>query len=302
MPFRLENTPEEYGRRGGRPPSREPITPEAARARARWLVSDDRLSPASLQIIDALTCAGVLTANQLQRLIPEGASIRTLRAHQRRHLLDSFRVAPRRLIELGLATTTADSRAYTLGAVGLEVARLRSSSRLVTGYANFTPNRTIHDLMAAEIVIRLFAPLRNTGANITWYNKHEATVWEGKEPFLEPDSLVVLEGNGRHACYAIEYHGEDSGRRARRKVIRYEQIRYEGRWQGVWGTPLPVVLAMCRHEAVRTGYREAIRATAAQMTYYVTLWPSFLKRPESWTRLPHETNEDPLGAFRDLAA
>lgn len=239
--------------RRGKPLDRESITPAQARAIASKLTQERTLTPRAGHLISALTIAGVLNAKQIQELT--GFAPRSLARYVYNHILDRVD-APSLLGQPPVAT-------YTLGLVGLEVAKLNASNVLIpTGYTSETGAQRIeHDLLVSEIALRLSRFFGELGYTPLWRSKYQATIHdENNAPALEPDAMLSLtRGDGKYIHFFIEYHNEDFGTRAANKIERYERVRSDGRWKRELEIDaFPVVLVVFRHKAVIDGYKGAL--------------------------------------------
>lgn len=242
-----------------RPSQRTTITSRQAKREAIRLLSENRLSSMADYVIELLSIGGVLTGHQLRRLA--GVTDRTLRRYYRKHFIDRTPFIGDALLDAGFRETPLYSlRTYTLGAVGIEIARLRHERGVSTGYVGYGVQRILHDVMCNEVVIRLSAFAAKRGYEALWFSKYEATVHDERgKPALEPDSLLVLKKEGNAHRFLIELHNEDHGGRAANKVNRYERVYRDGHWRIEWETDeMPIVLVVFRHKAVATkGYRKA---------------------------------------------
>lgn len=270
----------------GRRARRANLTPHEAKQQAAKMVTDGAISARLSLVLEALAVGGVLTSGQLQRVAR--VATRSLQRYHQHHLLDRLYLAPEAVEQLQLTPVPADRRLYTLGIVGLELAR-RAHPRLPTGYTGYGMHRIAHDLLCNEVVIRLALTALARGSNPLWVSKYEATVHdEVGRPLLEPDALLTLKDQETRALYLVEYHHEDHGGRAEEKVRRYETTYRDGHWQRAWATDtMPTVLVVWTHKAVGTGYREAIAAAKGRglrCTYLGKPWHTILaeEHPLQW--------------------
>ena len=236
----------------GKQPKRPEITPHQAKQEAVRLLSEHRLSTMADQVIKALATGGVLTSDQLHRIAD--VSLRSLQRYQRRYLLNRLPILADELTALGLADEPAALRLYTLGPVGLEIARLRHK-HVPTGYIGYGTHFIIHDVLTNEVVLRLADLAAARGYELLWSSKYEATVHDERgKPVLEPDALVVFTRGEERRHFTIEFHNEDHGLRARQKVDRYERVYRDGRWRDEWETDeMPRVLVVFTHKVVGRG-------------------------------------------------
>jgi len=241
----------------GRQSKRPEITPHQAKQKAIRLLRENRLSPMAVQVTEALATGGVLTSGQLYHVTT--VSPRTLQKYHKQYLLDRLPILADELMALDLADDPAKLRLYTLGPVGLEVARIRHE-HVPTGYTGYGTHRIIHDVLTNEVVLRLAALAVERGYEPLWYSKYEATVHDERgKPALEPDAMLAVRRDGVYRYFVVEFHNEDKRTRARSKVDRYERVYRDGRWRNELETDeMPAVLAVFTHKIVGKGYREAI--------------------------------------------
>lgn len=260
MAFHLNHTPAQ--RASHRRTTRDPITSHEAKQRAYYLMTEGKITGKQSQTLNTLAVAGVLSEQQLDRLI--GISGRSLRRYQGQHLLDRLYVEPAPLKRIGFVGEGENLRLYKLGAVGRAIVA-QDQPLVPSGYEGFGVHRLTHDVLANEVMIHLIRAAFHAGYNPIWFNKYEATVHDDSgRPVLEPDAMLVLEHPQRPTQrFVLEYHNEDDGRRAAGKVKRYEEVVRDGHWQHAWNTEtLPTVLVSWSHNAVATGYRAAIERQA----------------------------------------
>lgn len=245
--------PNQYGL--GRHPKRPEITPQKARQEAAHLLL--RLPFTAQRVVDLLSVSGVLTADQLTR--HASVSQRTLRLYYQRYLIDRLPTTLADQIAKALSKDRSQCIVYSLGPVGLEIARM--THRRVPTYAGLGIERVAHDVFTAETVLRLAEGAQRFGWEVLWRGKYEATVPSAHGgPALEPDALIVFR-RGEEIWHALlEFHNEDFGSRAADKIRRYESIYLEGRWRDIWETDeFPVMLVVSVHRAVGKGYVDALK-------------------------------------------
>lgn len=265
-----------------RPPRRVErldIPPNEAEKHALGLLRNNRLSPLEGSVVDLLAVAGVLTDSQLNKLFSISPS--SLLRYYKNHLID--RVPVHNLKISGLGFPSKD-RVYCLGMVGLAIAEIRAGGRPVPkGYIGYGVDRATHDILTNEVVIRLCNYARGRGYAPLWKSRYEATVRDNMGvPKIEPDAMLEI---GRRK-FVIEYHNEDSGSRARKKIDRYEYERGKGHCSESWGhDSLPTILVAFTHKAVATGYTNGIDKKAiVGFRYLGKPWASFQRgdNPALW--------------------
>lgn len=282
MPFTLSQSSTEL------PPlrrkaKRHALTPHEAKLEAIRLLRDQSISPIANKVIDLLAVAGVLTDQQLDTFT--NVHDRTCRRYYKQHLLDRLSIHALDLAALGLPCRYV----YALGAVGLEIAAFRYEL-IPTGYIGYGVTRITHDLLCNQVAINVLQAALNHGWTAIWRSRYEATVHDdGGRPVLEPDAMVVLQApSGGRYHFVLEYHNEDTSRRAATKVAKYERVFRDGDWQRAWGTDvMPTVLISWTHNAVATGYKAAIEDAARRglrCTYLGKPWSSVVQNsaPGLW--------------------
>lgn len=268
----IDPTSEPNERTRGRLPKRPIITAQQAKIDAERLLRDRLLSPRADQTVDMLATAGVLTGVQIRQVT--ALQLRTLQKYHSRHILDRVALEAEKILDLHLAdpaTPRDDLRAYTLGMIGLEYARLRLGKDLLpSNYASLEVGgggtRVLHDITVAEIMLRLSGYARAHQYAPLWYSKYEATVHdENGGPALEPDAMLTLNKDGSYCHYFVEFHNEDHGSRTDKKVERYEAVRVAGRWQNELEIDaFPAVLVVFLHRAVVEGYKAVLTDGSGQ--------------------------------------
>ena len=257
-----------------RPPRRAErieLVQHDAKQHTLGLLRDNRVSDLASRVIDALAVAGVLSEQQLDELLK--VSYRSLLRYYKLHFLDRLPSS----FDLTAVGFRRRETFYTLGMVGLVIAEMRSMNGLVPiSYLGYGLHRVMHDVLTNEVVIRLANAAVAQGATPLWRSKYEATVHnDDRRPILEPDALLEI---GTRQLL-LEYHNEDTSRRAVEKVQRYEKAYRDGHWRSSWQTDeFPLVLIAFTHRAVATGYQAAVKE-AAQMglrcRYVGKPWSSF---------------------------
>lgn len=249
----------------GRRPAPSDLSAQQVKLEAQRLLSRG-LSDQAWRVVDLLATGGVMRASQL------GPSGRTLRKYAHVRLIDRLPCITRELSQAlnDLGLPGDDESLYTLGPVGIEIAKQRHGQPPPTGYLGFTLQHTLHDLLCNEIALRLSVFADGLGWSVGWVNGQQAALHKDGEVILEPGALLKLQKDGREKCFLLEYHDEDKSIRAREKVRRYEAAFRSGAWRGQWEVDtFPAVLAVFRNPIVGDGYLDAIREREqVHITYY----------------------------------
>ena len=267
----------------GRQAAKPPMTPQQARAEA-WALLAGSPSPTLFYLVDYLFVGGVMAAYQL-----EGVSPRTLRRYAQQRIVDRLAFPSREVISglagIGIAVPDeATATLYTLGPVGVEIARMRHELAPATGFLAYPLKRTLHDVVLNEIVLRIARAAQEHAWNSQWMSKYQASLSKDNHQILEPDAMLRLSQAGQEHLYLIEYHSEDKSTRALGKVRRYESARATGIWSGAWETDsFPPVLAVFRNEIVAKGYQEGVDEQAqGGCRFYGRTLEGFLDDLETW--------------------
>ena len=136
------------------------------------------LSPQAWRVLDWLSHGGVMFGWQL------GVRPRTLRLYQERGLVTRLPVEPEALeAELQSLNWEVDRRReralYVLGSLGLEIARRRHAFAPLTGYEAYPPSRIMHDVVVAEIALRLARLGHAQGWEVLWAGTNAAELRRG---------------------------------------------------------------------------------------------------------------------------
>jgi hypothetical protein len=268
MPFDLSVTQTTLQVNPNRFSSVEPLSPQAAQARARHLL-EVGLSPHLERTLDLLLSAGALP----QYLLPVDG--RTLRNYHKRRLLDrlpyisnDIRAAFGRY-NLPAPEEPAPMLVYVLGPVGIEIVRERHGIPPAGGYLNMTLERVMHDLAINEVVLYLAQIAIAKGWTPLWLSKYEATLWKDNQAELEPDAMLRLKKEDQEYVYLFEYHNEDKSTRAEEKVLRYKSAYQSRDWAKRWEVEtFPPVLVVYRNPLVAQGYYRALQTYRHDLLFY----------------------------------
>jgi len=169
-------------------------------------------------------------------------------------------------------------RAYRLGAVGVEIARIKFVGELNVPLT-ITENEAVlaHDLICAEAMLQmqmLWADLaakpetKNPGL-VEVRGPRAISCWdvENQKALIEPDGLIIknnLEGSFQRA-FIVEYHNTNAAMHVENKIARYERLAgAAGKrfWQN-WGlSQMPYVLVLYRQPATLSHYEEELNQIA----------------------------------------
>jgi hypothetical protein len=235
-----------------------PKTPQQIRLEALQVLRRG-LSPQRWRVLDLLAIGGVLSVAQCQ------VSYRALRKYAQEQLLDRLPYTvndlKQAMDDYGIpGSNDTDTLLYTLGSLGIEIARQRHGHPPPTGYLGYTLQRTLHDVVRNEIVLRLAHYAESLGWSVRWLGHAESTLIKDGEAILEPDALLILRHEQQEKAFLLEFHNEDKQIRAYEKVRRYEAAYATQLWQSQWGLAVfPHVLAVFTLPIIADGYQNAIR-------------------------------------------
>ncbi len=278
-----------------------PMTSAQARVEAQKLLQAG-LSQSVIAVLDLLVVAGVLPTYRLP------ASERSLRNYQRQRLLDRLPYTTPEMQDFfqaySLPVPEGRLAVYTLGPVGIEIARERHGVQPPTGYLAYPIERVMHDVVMNEIVLRIAGRAMEHGWAPVWVSKYEATLYaDPNTPLLEPDAMLRLKGEDEELVYLFEYHNEDKATRARRKVDRYAlALSREALWRERWEVEtFPPLLAVFRRPVVGRGYQEAVNGRDGLQVYGRTLASALEEDFSTWYHFNagEKVNLFPWGRERD---
>ena len=263
--FRFENEkelaspPSALGKQANYPS----MSVQQARAEAVSLLASSP-HPILFFLVDYLFAGGAMCVFQLGNVSP-----RTLRRYAKKRVVDRLpftaSTVASRLTELGL-TVPEDKTAstlYTLGPVGVEIAKMRHDVTPATGFLAYTLERVLHDVVTNEIVLKMAYAAKKRGWRAEWVSKYETSLMKENHQILEPDAMLRLNKDSDERLYLLEYHNEDKSTRALGKVRKYESARVTGIWSETWQTDVfPPVLAVFRNKIVAKGYQDGVAEQA----------------------------------------
>jgi DNA-binding PadR family transcriptional regulator len=265
----------------GRAPDRDTILRELSELTRRGGITDR-----DERILEYLRELHVLSLDQVHRLFWSGAKQITAyqRLHhlQKHHLLAAARVPRAGMQAWGLPVC----KVYTLGEGG----RVWLKDE-VTGQraAYLRRDQVLHDLLVAEVVVRLAEAARGRGDgwSLAWSGEQAASFNErgGDVPLARPDGLAVVRQRrgGKVAAMPLfveldasrEAHGRPSSDWGR-KIIGYDRF-YESEWQmhpELSNLPtFPVVAVVTHGDARLLNLAAAITEHRRDpVAYYLALW------------------------------
>lgn len=238
--------------------------------RAHDLVRRDAL-PRSVQTAIALLAhVGILTETQFLNLV--GIQLRTLQKYRSNscRFIDSV-TTPVALLpfvdHLGVQGQRKQGKRLTLcvlGPVGRVLAQ-RYTKHSLTGYLQVLEEQIAHDVLCNSIYYALAMSLGIE--RVRYRNRVSATLRTSSgTAILEPDALLELkDSKGRKHAFVVEYHNEDTQRRVRHKLDRYEQVARDVNWADQWELEtFPTVLVSWTHPIVATGYADEVERRTQQ--------------------------------------
>lgn len=275
-------------RAGGRTLRRWTGTAAESKQRAATLVASNDFSELKRWIITDLWRFMALTEDQLWRrrnaVFPadvsnESGFQRLLSNYRWSGLIDVLPHVNSLLVEVGIRPTTRISlRPYALGPVGSEamlhiVGGEKSADHPYRGEGE---RRLAHDLICSEILLR-WSQLAQSGdgspLKLETRGPREvlARSEDDKQTEVAPDGMVISWRDGVISRrYLVEYHNEDWGGRAEKKIELYEKAaentaKNRRTWRNLWaGNDMPRLLVVYRTTHVLEDYREMIAQRLAQ--------------------------------------
>jgi len=241
-------------RSGGRPSAVEPLSRQKAQSIAEALTRRG-LSQEAWRTLDRLYAAGIMTVSQI------GMARRTLRNYAKERLIARYAYPPKEVVQelKERFLPVDDGQLYTLGPVGTEILTIRHGIRPSLYYLAYPFERILPALILNEIIQRIEKEAQAHHWRLVRYSYEQAQLFREERVIFSPSALVSLEKDEHQHFFALEYHDEDYGRSAWRKVQHYENANETDLWEKKWlGEDFPLALAVFRHGSVGEGYRAAI--------------------------------------------
>ena len=239
------------------------------------MIRRGRMKPTSklYNVVGLLGTAGVLPEKDV---IEMGlVTKRTLNRYRKDAILDVIPTPPLIREELD------PKQLWALGPVGLQLAKIQFDL-VPTGYLESKIDNVSHDVLCNCLYTQLYKATKNTFYTAILWNRYEVSLKDYKGiPYLQPDGMITLKGNGKVGHFLLEYHNEDWGGRASEKIKKYEDVRSSYTkvdWESQWQLPkFPPILVVARHKAVIKGYNEGIEGRAMlSNTYLINLLDNVL--------------------------
>lgn len=230
------------------------------------MIRRGRMKPHSklYNLIGLLGTAGVLPEENVTEL--GMVTERTLRRYRKDAILDVVPTPPL------VAEKLAPARLWTLGAVGLQLAKMQFDL-VPTGYLESKIDNISHDVLCNCIYMAIHSATKNSEFTAILKSRYEVSLTDFRETqILQPDAMITLKGNGKLSHFLVEYHNENYGSRAAKKVEKYEHVRQKAEWEEQWHVPrFPPILVVMAHKAVWKGYKEEIeeRSRSVRCNYLV---------------------------------
>jgi hypothetical protein len=246
-----------------------------------------RITARDEQLMEYLRELNVLSLDQVQRLLFTGAGLRTtynrLWFLSSQYLLGSARASRADMELWGLEA----GKVYTLGPGGRLWLREEVNSQPVR---HLRRDQVLHDLLAAELCVRLVENVRRRGQewSLIWAGEQAASMYpEGEEtPLVAPDGLAVVrqQKSGATPAYLPFFVEMDAGREAHgrpssdwgRKIHGYDRfISSDWRYHPELTTlpAFPVVAIVTHGEQRMLNLANAInKHRREEVVYYLALW------------------------------
>jgi hypothetical protein len=266
----------------------------------RGLVSRGSFTERDERVLEYLRELYVLSLDHVQRLLWPGAKRVTAynRLHhlQKHHLVGGARVPRAGMAEWGLVVC----KVYTLGEGGRLWLKEEVDNRWA---AHLRRDQVLHDLLVAEVVVRLTEAAHRRGAawSTSWAGERAASFYErqGNKPIASPDGLAIIRQTrgGKSAAMPLfveldasrEAHGRPSSDWGR-KIIGYDRFCDGNKWKmhpELGSLPsFPVVAVVTHGEQRLLNLAGAIREHRKQpVAYYLALWDDLAPRGEDGAAL-----------------
>lgn len=261
----------------------EPMSTQQARMKARNVLVNG-IPISQKYALDYLAVGGVMTAAQMD------VGPRSFRRHRENRIVDRLAYTSDKVEEkyleygLPLPDNKTYLQLYTLGPVGVEIAKLRYDIVPPEGYWAYSLERLMHDIVVNELVLRVGKLAVAHDWHIDWIGEQEASLYQNNRQILKPDALICLKKDEQVRFYLLEYHNEDKSTRAAKKVRRYEEAHSSNLWQGAWETnQFPPVLSSFRKPIVGAGYQEGVQErNTVNCTYYGMTLSTLLENPNEF--------------------
>ncbi len=263
------------------------LTPRQIEESAQYFLQTD-CSNLRNTVLECLYEFVILSESSLFRLTSEQVEISNkpasfrarLNAYVRARLIEPVsRGIIIQALRAGLPRTSFGSvRAYRLGPVGYEIAKIKFVTEINAPLViNDTEDYQSHDLICAEAMLKmqiLWAemakkPETKSPGLVSVRGPRALTLWdaENQKGIVAPDGLIVkhgLDGIFQRA-YLIEYHNSNARMHVENKVAKYERLAgkaYNGLWQS-WGLEqMPFVTVIYRQGATLEHYQEELARVA----------------------------------------
>jgi hypothetical protein len=264
--YNLNSTRRQPGRRA----TLLPLSDYDITQRAHDLIRRDALSPSAQAAISVLAQVGVLPEKHLFQLT--GIQVRTLQKYRSsQYRFIDVVSTPSELLPFleflgvqGLKKNGKRLTLCTLGPVGKALAQ-RYEKHPLTGYLQELEEQVAHDVLCNTIYHGIAMHLGME--RVRYRNRISATLrTPSGTAILEPDAMLeIKDSRGKKQVFVVEYHNEDTRRRVRAKVERYETVAREVNWADQWEIDeFPTVLVSWTHGIVATGYVEEMARMAQQ--------------------------------------
>jgi DNA-binding PadR family transcriptional regulator len=297
-----------------------PLDRKALAGRLAHFLERGSLTERDEALLEYLRETHVLSLDQVHRLLRPGKSRVTtynrLQNLQRNDLLAAARIPREGMKDWRLPAC----KVYALGEAG----RMWLKQDVDGRQANYLKrDQVLHDLLAAEIMVRLEEAVRQRGSewSMAWAGEQAAAFVErlGDNPLARPDGLAVLRQQRGDKMAVLPLFVEmDAGREPHgrpssdwgRKIIGYDRF-YGGNWRShprLDDLPIfPMVAVITHGEQRLLNLAKAIAEHRKQpVTYYLAHWldlcpagvpagDDFLSAP-AWMIVPPEG--EPIGAER----
>lgn len=266
------------------------LTPRQIEESAQFFIQTDR-SNLRTTVLELLYEFVALTESTLFRLVFERVAISNnlasfhhrMNTYVREGLIEPVSLSVlKQALRAGLPQTEVGSlRAYRLGLVGIEIAKIKFVTEVNAPLMVIeAEDYQAHDLLCAEAMLKmqmLWADLANSEQEevrkkaglVEVHGPRALTIWdsENQKAVLAPDGLLIKHSlNGElQRAFLVEYHNSNAKMHVKNKVAKYENLatpEYCWLWQ-TWGlTEMPVIVALYRQPVTLEHYTDELARIA----------------------------------------
>lgn len=267
------------------------INRQQLKERLAELLAQGRLTGRDEGLLECLRELNVLSLDQIRRLwwpyAKEATAYNRLYFLLKQNLLGGARVPAAGMKQWGLPVR----KVYTVGAAGW--LWLKEEVNPALTYRHLKRDQVLHDLLVAEVYVRLTEAVRRRGESwaMTWVGEQGAAYYERDQPtpIIAPDGLAIVQHQRGEKMATLPLFIElDRGREAHgrpssdwgRKVTGFNRFVAHNWQMHPQLSDLPTFpgVAIVTHGAQRLlNLAQAIKKHRQEpVTYYLALWPDLI--------------------------